>query len=286
MPAMRGRPGKPGREESVLGVAGGRMTRMVLAVLLLVITGSCGPGRGAEPAATPPPTRAPGRSFVERLSRFFDSAHEAGVEAAREGPVKPTADAAAEAATATSMAAGPSPTPVGLVRGVGSGSVAIDEPEEGAVVEISHQGRGNVVVRTYDADGAPIALLVNAIGTYRGRHPLGFGTGKATRRFELETAGRWTVQVLPPEQVWVITPPARVEGTGDDILRLSAAPGGVAIDASSTRGSFVVRAHGKTAVLVVNEIAPFSGAAAVDPDTNHLEIKADGPWVLEVTAAK
>jgi hypothetical protein len=127
-------------------------------------------------------------------------------------------------------------------------------------------------------------LLVNTIGAYEGTLPLDFMAEEDTARFQVESSGEWTIEVLPLLAIRGVDVPGTFSGTGDDVILLGGAPDLLRIDASNARSNFAIWAYGDYRDLLVNEIAPYTGVVVAGPTTVILAIEAEGEWTIEVTS--
>jgi len=186
----------------------------------------------------------------------------------------------------------PTPTPAPIIlSGNGDAVVDVEKWDGPAIVHITNSGGRNFAIWNYGADNEKIDLLVNVIGKYEGSRPLDWNDDEHTTRFQVESSGNWEIQVLPFEQMRIVTIPGTFEGTGDDVVALvgSNAPDILKIDASTAGKNFAIWGWGNERDLLINEIAPYTGNILVDsklPASNGvlvLDIAATGNWSIEVT---
>lgn len=176
------------------------------------------------------------------------------------------------------------PTPV-VFSGSGDAVVDVDKNDDAMIVRITYSGGRNFVAWNYDANGEQIDLLVNSIGSYQGVVPIDFLLGERTARLQVESSGDWTIELLPVTAARVERVPSTFTGAGDDIVILDGAdPDLLNIDASASKGNFVIWAYGDDRDLLVNEIAPYTGTVIVGRGVVLFVIKAGGPWTIEITA--
>jgi len=105
-----------------------------------------------------------------------------------------------------------------------------------------------------------------------------------TSRFQVESSGDWTIEVLPLAKTRRVTVPSMFEGMGDEVVVLDGSPDLLRIDASTARSNFAIWAYGNRRDLLVNEIAPYTGLVIAGSDTAILAIHAEGEWSIEVTS--
>jgi hypothetical protein len=185
-------------------------------------------------------------------------------------------------------AASPTPTPqrVPILRtGIGD-SVFYPQKWVGpAVVRITYDGSGTLVVWAQNANGDREALLANTTGPYRGDSLIDVLGSQRTLRFEVRTAEAWQIEVLPLTEALHTTAPSTVSGTGDQVLVVdgSLPPDLLVVDASTATGSFSIWAYGDSGGPVITAAAPYAGTVALPRRTTALAVKAVGPWRLEIT---
>lgn len=150
---------------------------------------------------------------------------------------------------------------------------------------ITYQGGRNFVVKALGSSGRD-DLLVNTIGAYSGTVIVNLtGAGAGVDGFEVGASGPWTLTLrdlssarrLPAESG------GRIDGTGDDAVVFTAdgrTP--LAISCGACSSNFVVRAIGKRANLLVNEIGAYDGTVLAPAETVMLEVNATGAWSITV----
>jgi hypothetical protein len=219
---------------------------VVAVVLLFMVIGIANGGRGSnQPAtiggATVPPTAAP---------------------AAAESGAPPAAQAAPE----------PPPAPI-VHEGKGDDVVTLDKPAGVAVLDFEcSRCSGNVVLKT-DGQGMD-TLLVNTIGSYKGRHVIDSSDTARTSTLTITAKGSWKVTVTPGLSALRTSGGEPISGKGDDAVLINAATTKAAI---TNRGdaNFVVMVLGQyVSDLAVNEIGSYEGT-----------VPLSGPAVVEVTSS-
>lgn len=180
----------------------------------------------------------------------------------------------------------PTPTPEPIIlTGSGDSVVDVDKGEDAALAHITYTAGSNFIVENYGPDGERIDLLVNTIGSYEGTRPLDFMANDTTKRFQIRSSGAWEIRVVPLTQARTLEVPGTAEGTGDDVLLLVGdTPDLLEADATDATSNFIVVGYGDRRDLLVNEIAPYYGTVILSPKTLILEIRATGPWTVDVSS--
>lgn len=154
-------------------------------------------------------------------------------------------------------------------------------PEDAAAMaSINYSGSGNFAVWTLDSSGDETDLLVNEIGSYKGR--VLFDESGHSIAFKIEASGAWGITVNPIQKVpkWDGTEPRK--GSSDDVVRLTRDTSPLATLKLSHRGAgnFAIWAYGSSGTdLLVNEIGRYSGEVLLG-DAFLFEIVADGDWQM------
>ncbi len=181
----------------------------------------------------------------------------------------------------------PTATPAPIVlQGTGDNVVDVPKGDEPMIAKVIHNGGSNFVIWSVDRSGNQMDLLVNTIGAYQGTLPLDFLDGEQTARFEIKAGGAWQIELLPLDLARQSAIPSVIQGVGDDVVVLvgTLKTDILVVDAFNASSNFIVHQYSDTKELLVNEIAPYTGAVAMNPETVLLTIKATGPWQLEVTS--
>ncbi len=149
--------------------------------------------------------------------------------------------------------------------------------DEAAVLEIAHDGDSNFAVVTYDEENERIDLLVNEIGSYRGRLPVNFLIGEEVAFVEITASGSWRIQTIMLSDLDVNV--GNAAGTGDDVVVMDVSS--PTMDITHTgESNFAVRAWTDSRDLLVNEIGPYQGTVRSPTGIVVFEITADGDWTL------
>ncbi len=177
------------------------------------------------------------------------------------------------------------PAPI-ILQGTGDSVVDVSKGDEPMIAKVIHNGSSNFVIWNVDSSGNQMDLLVNTIGAYQGTLPIDFLDDEQTARFEVTADGAWQIELLPLDLARQSPIPSIFQGVGDDVVVLIGAlkTDLLIVDASNASSNFAVFQYSDRKELLVNEIAPYTGTVAMNPETVLLTIKATGPWQLEVTA--
>ena len=181
----------------------------------------------------------------------------------------------------------PTATPAPIVlQGAGDSVVDVSKGDEPMIAKVIHNGGSNFVIWNVDASGNQMDLLVNTIGSYQGTLPIDFLDDEQTARFEVTADGAWQIELLPLDLARQSPIPSVFQGVGDDVVVLTGTlkTDILVVDAFNASSNFVVFQYSDRKELLINEIAPYTGTVAMNPDTVLLTIKATGPWQLEVTS--
>ena len=197
----------------------------------------------------------------------------------------PTATAPPSATAAPALTPTQPPEPI-LRTGTGD-SVFYPQKWVGpAVVRITYDGRGPLLVWTHDENGKREVMLTNSLGAYHGNSLIDFQGPQRTLRLEVRTTEAWQIELLPLSAARREPVPGVIRGTGDEVVLLDASQAAeiLTADASTAWGNFTVWAYADPAHLVINAVAPYTGAVPLPPGTTALAIRAIGPWSLQLTA--
>lgn len=175
------------------------------------------------------------------------------------------------------------------ISGSGSDVIPLSVPGDGpALVDLSHNGSSNFIVRSLDSGLVFIDLLVNEIGSYSGRRGLNvghfsFSVPDLIRNLEIDADGAWSVTVRPVSQARAVT--AALDGNGDDFVRFLGPTPTTMQSTHDGSSNFIVVAlepSGAFAEGVINEIGPYVGTDLIPRGTKYLDIQADGSWSTRV----
>lgn len=181
----------------------------------------------------------------------------------------------------------PTATPAPIVlEGTGDNVVDVPKGDDPMIAKVIHNGGSNFVIWNVDSAGQQMDLLVNTIGAYQGTIPIDFLDDEQTARFEIKAGGAWRIELLPLDQARQSAIPSVIQGVGDDVVLLMGTNRTdlLKVDASAASSNFIVYQYSDRKELIVNEIAPYTGTVAMNPDTILITIRATGSWQLEVTS--
>jgi hypothetical protein len=168
--------------------------------------------------------------------------------------------------------------------GSGNEKIDVDKGSELAIAHFTYSGDENFIVWGLGPDGQQNSLLVNTIGECDGIVPLDFLVGEHTTRFEVESSGSWTVEILPLIEANSVTAPGDYQGTGDDIVSISGCEPAGATFYKESVGEIVVISYGESRELLVEQLMPFEGIdVALPPETLFLEVKSEDPWIVSLS---
>ena len=248
--------------------------RAVFAIAILcTLTAACSQATQVLPTDTLTPSEAPTRTrFPTRTKTTVPT-------------LKPTWTPRPSNTPKPTNTTKPTDTPQAPVILTGTGDSVIDFGWSGpGILFITYSGRSNFTVKSYDADGNYLDLLVNTIGSYKGTVPLNFIEQGAVR-FEVNASGNWEIKVTSLSEIRHEEIPGTITGTGDDVIYLSGKnPDLLKVDASMADSNFVIWAYSPNDLdLLVNEIAPYTGTVVALKDMYLIVVKAEGDWSIEVT---
>jgi len=168
----------------------------------------------------------------------------------------------------------------------GSGDVATDffTLSEGfAVFNMDHSGNRNFIIELKDESGHTHELLVNEIGSYKGKT---FAMIPSTGDYLLDITadGSWegTIEQTIPNDIEA--DPLTIEGSGDDVVFIELESGMKRFDFKHNGSSnFIVLVNGQN--LLVNEIGDYEGSSTeniLDHSIYAFAITADGNWEIAI----
>ena len=170
------------------------------------------------------------------------------------------------------------------VSGSGDTSSDLIELEAGfAVFDGSYSGSRNFIVELMDENGNNVELLVNEVGSYKGKTMAVIEQpGKYYLNVTASAGWNFSVyQTVPPELASV---PTEISGQGDDVVFVNAENGNYKFTSSHQGSSnFIVQVNGTG--LLVNEIGNYSGSTRQKLGTSGIyvfSVKADGNWSIKI----
>jgi hypothetical protein len=168
----------------------------------------------------------------------------------------------------------------------GNGDTASDgiELKSGwAIFDGSHTGGSNFIVQLQDENGNDLELLVNEIGSYKGK-TFAQIPADGTYYLNIKAGGPWEYTIYQSPPVEMADAPTTLEGTGDDVVFFNIKSGNYKFNFSHSGSSnFIVMLNGQG--LMVNEIGAYEGSTRQQLKTDGyyaLVIKADGSWTVGI----
>lgn len=178
------------------------------------------------------------------------------------------------------------PEPIHLT-GNGSDIVDIDKWDGPAIIVIdANASSRHFALTNYDANNNPIDLLVNTTDPYTGIRPLDWRDGEDTHRLEITATGDWIITILPVSSMAVLEVPGKFEGNGDFVFQLAGQPADLAIIVGNQDSRhFAVLTYSTEGIdLLENTTEPVDNKYMMDGGVFAIEVKATGPWSIEITA--
>ncbi|HEY1598756.1 MAG TPA: hypothetical protein VGG64_04095 [Pirellulales bacterium] len=156
------------------------------------------------------------------------------------------------------------------------------------MVEVSHDGQSNLIIRLLDEDGQNIDTLFNQIGAFRGEQGFGFATG-GQRLLEIAADGNWTVAINQPQPTDAQRLPTELQGTGYEATPFIQLDKGLVVFKMKHNGESRFRVtlrdrDGQLVETLVNTLGAFEGSKPVSietPGVYFLNVGADGDWSID-----
>lgn len=193
---------------------------------------------------------------------------------AAEGPLVSAVAPSAAAAVEPTAAPEPPSTPI-VHEGKGDDVVTLDKPAGPAVLDFEcTRCSSNTVLKT---DG-PDALLVNEIGSYKGRHLIDIYDTARTSTLEINAKGSWKVTVTPGLSA-LRRSTGPISGKGDDVVVISGAAS-KALVTNRGKSNFVVKVVGASGSdLAINEIGSYQGTVVLRAPAAVM-VTSSGDWSI------
>ncbi len=148
-----------------------------------------------------------------------------------------------------------------------------------AVFEGVHNGAANFIVELQDENGNPVELMVNTIGSYKGK-TLAMIPAGGTYYLNVDAAGNWSFDIYQTPPVDVAKAPTEIKGNGDDVVFFQTKSGNHKFTFNHSGSSnFIVALNGSN--LLVNEIGNYQGSTRHNLSTDGLyllQIESEGSW--------
>lgn len=268
-----------------------RRTKLVLGVSLGSVVGCCicfwGFSIYGSTLPTPTPTLSPTITLTATVTPIPTETETPTPEPTATETATPTITATSTNTATPTETPTPTPSPTPIVfTGLGDSIVDVDLPDDfiGLVHVIGNANSRFFAVKSYDALGNPIDLLVNTTDPYDGVRPLDFRNNEHTTRFEISANGQWTIEVLPLSAIEKLEIPGTFSGSGDYVFALIGGDPDLAnINGNAAGRYFAVLSYGDNIDLLVNTTDPYQGTVILDAKTVIIEVQAIGDWTIEVT---
>jgi hypothetical protein len=157
------------------------------------------------------------------------------------------------------------------ISGSGAKSTDFFEISGGLTVfDFSNNGGGNFIAMILDENGEELDLLVNEIGTVKGKKATYLPNGKYF--INVQNGGTWEFNILQPRNLERATIPYTFEGNFPDISKVIFADKLIQVDYTySGEGNFIVmllNEFGEQQDLLVNEIGNSTGSTTIKGNGN------------------
>ena len=152
-----------------------------------------------------------------------------------------------------------------------------------AVFEGQHTGSSNFIVKLMDENGNSQDLLVNKIGSYKGKTFANISSS-GSYYLEVKAGGNWNFTITQGFPLEMNKVPTSFNGNGDDVVFFEADKGNYKFTFNHSGSSnFIVKLNGSS--LMVNKIGQYQGNMRKKLDTDGvyvLVIRADGDWSVTI----
>ncbi len=150
-------------------------------------------------------------------------------------------------------------------------------------VSLTHVGKSNFIVVSYDGDGTRKSSLSNEIGTYSGSVIIDYALSGGY--LEIKADGNWTITIETIQSIGT----SNIKGHGDCVSHFFELPKGAQVVSLSYSGksNFVVVVYdntGRRYSSLANETGNYSGEVIFnggDPNKKYcIEVTASGEWTV------
>lgn len=273
-----------------------RATGWVVAALILISAGACGPSPAAvqqtveagiaqTQAALVTPTLAatntpdtPPTSAATSTDLPATKSAATMTQRAKDRALTPTATRIPPTKTPPPTA---TPLPV-VVTGKGDSVVDAENPYEVAMVHIvGNRASRHFSVTNYGPGNVEFDLLVNTTDPYDGYRVIDFGTNEHTVRFEVKATGAWTIEILSLSTAPIAD--GNISGENDGVFLVRGLPGKASIIGNSAGRYFGVECWGRDGWndLLVNTTDPYNGTVLIKGDVILCAVRANGEWSFD-----
>lgn len=170
------------------------------------------------------------------------------------------------------------PNPV-IYTGSGDDVIEITPPDGAYVFHISGNSEGHhFAVKSYDANGKYLTLLVNTTEPYEGKT---LEPSLSTSLLEISAVGDWTIELLPTYYLQEYTSGDTIQGSGDDIFLTSNIGKTAQISGNSDSHHFAVKAYGPSSNdLLVNTTDPYEGKVLIKCNPFLFVVTSESTWTI------
>ncbi|MGG0724664.1 DUF2304 domain-containing protein [Bacillus mycoides] len=152
-----------------------------------------------------------------------------------------------------------------------------------AFFDFNNTGSRNFVVHLKDASGNDIGLLVNTIGSYKGKVST---TIPASGEYYLEvkSSGNWNTAITQETSLVSESVSGTINGHGDDVVFINVPSGNHIVKLKHTGSrNFIIKVNDQN--LLVNKIGTYEGSSShvfKDSGMYSFGVKADGDWSITI----
>lgn len=167
--------------------------------------------------------------------------------------------------------------------GTGSKIINLGQEPSSTIFLLHLTAKADFNAKCFDSSGQEVATepsFSNPNGAYDGR----VGATAEMTKFQINTKGAWTLEVLPISAIHVLNTPGTITGKSDDVVQLQGNPSSLKISGNPKDqfGNFIVDYYpqgGGSSTNLVNELGKYDGVAVVSGN-GALSIEADYPWTI------
>jgi hypothetical protein len=195
----------------------------------------------------------------------------------------------------TTTTTGGTPAPIDL-SGTGQTATSAFTLEDGlAVFHASCSAcQANFTMEIDHADGTPLDIPINVIGSYSGSVAEGMSAGQYFLSVTADPGVPWSVEVTQPRNVAGVTLPTTFTGEGQNVVGPVVGGSNLWFTATNTpthAGNFIVKilgANGSIQGEPIDVIGSYSGSTIANflsGSPYYLEINSDGAWSITVSSS-
>ncbi|KAA0767580.1 MULTISPECIES: O-antigen ligase family protein [Bacillus cereus group] len=152
-----------------------------------------------------------------------------------------------------------------------------------AFFDFNNTGSRNFIVHLKNASGNDVGLLVNTIGSYKGKVST---TIPASGEYYLEvkSSGNWNAAITQETPLVSESVPGTINGHGDDVVFINVPNGNHIVKLKHTGSrNFIIKVNDQN--LLVNKIGAYEGSSShvfKDLGMYSFGVKADGDWSITI----